>query len=790
MSERITEAIQNAAEQKAMLFENLQQNPDGWIWCQKLTAIYDELWRELWREARTLFPTLPSLSIVATGGYGRQEMSPHSDVDVAFVPASESPELETAIRWLFRTAHDAFGKTLGVRLSYVYRLIGDLPGLDSISLSNLLDARHVAGSSSPYQKLTGAMWDSFPTSDFLYAKLEERRTECAKTHETPLVTQPHLKFGAGGLRDFHCSNWIGLAIGERAIPITPEVNFLLKIRNLLHVTAGKMQDELNFARREELGHILGMDSLEFGASVVGAMSMNHEQFLIGLKRLTESRYSLGEFAQAARGEVRISPGSPSGITAVMLADAVRIGLDLPTELPPLQNETGPEVAYALGSGAKTLRELERTGIFSLIFPEFARCKTLMPRDASHQYSVQEHTLLALEEFENIPETSPFAGIKASLSDPTATTFALLFHDLGKAIPEGSHSDTGASIASEVCHRWNLDDALISAVTWLVREHLTMSQYIRLRDIDHPDTVSEFAQLFPDLELLKALTLITYCDVRSVSPELWTPVQETYLLALYERATNLLESQFPIQTSESMALERVLKTAEKTGTAPVQDLEDFLNIMPAHYLLSSSEEIIFHHYQLFSNIEEKSVVVEFKDHRNLQLTEITVAMRDRSGILLDILGTLYAHNLSMQNLRCSTSESKPAGIIDTFMVSKAGAPIPLQQRAQIESDLKGVLLKEISLDDLMRKRGKDPNRPQQFFTLEILDREPVILEIRAPRGRGLAYRLSRTISEQGLSILSARLGQWAGSASAAFYVVDPTGEPININKLRDAFFLTS
>lgn len=787
MSDRLAETAASLCGQKANLFESLRQNPSGSSWCRQLSALYDSMWREIWREARTRFADAPDCSIVATGGYGRQEMAPHSDVDVVFIPSQESPELDRAVRWMFMVAHEQFGKVLGVRLSYVFRLASDLPGLDSIGLSNLMDARHVAGSSSPFQSLNSSLWAAFPTSDFLYAKIEERHTEYAKTHGSPLVTQPHLKLGAGGLRDFHSSNWIGLAIGERAVPISEDVDFVLKMRNLLHITAGKYWDELNYARREGLAELLGRNAFELGSAIADSMASIHARYQTGLKRLVENRYALGRYAQAVRGEARIEPGTPAGQAAIVLADAKRIGLDLPHSLPSLHPDSGPEVATALTSGSSAIRAMGGTGIFDVVFPELARCQTLMPRDASHKYTVYEHTLRALEEFEKIPPNTGIGAVKDLLADPTPLILAILFHDLGKADPERSHSDSGAEIALEACNRWSLDESLTNSVAWLVKEHLSMSQTIRTRDIDLPETVAEFAEGIPDMDALIALTLLTYCDVSSVGPDLWTPVQETYLLTLFERAGHMIQNQEGGELSEHEVAQRVLRSVDAGDS---EDMETFLAVMPAHYLLSTSEETVVKHSRLYSEISAGEVLVDFLDHRDIDLTEVTVAMRDRHGILPDILGVFYSHNLTIQNLRCSTSSETPAGIIDTFLLAKAGKPVDYRQRRVIENDLRSVLLGQIPVDDLVRKRGKDPNRRQQFFTLEIFDREPVILEIRAPKGRGLAFRLSRVISQQGLSILSARLGQWAGSASAGFYVYDPNGGKVDIERLRNAFSAVS
>jgi [protein-PII] uridylyltransferase len=52
-----------------------------------------------------------------------------------------------------------------------------------------------------------------------------------------------------------------------------------------------------------------------------------------------------------------------------------------------------------------------------------------------------------------------------------------------------------------------------------------------------------------------------------------------------------------------------------------------------------------------------------------------------------------------------------------------------------------------------------------------------LEVRAPRGRGMAYRFSHLLADQGWNIASARVGQWADSAAATFYITGPNNVPL-------------
>jgi [protein-PII] uridylyltransferase len=88
-------------------------------------------------------------------------------------------------------------------------------------------------------------------------------------------------------------------------------------------------------------------------------------------------------------------------------------------------------------------------------------------------------------------------------------------------------------------------------------------------------------------------------------------------------------------------------------------------------------------------------------------------------------------------------------------------------------LEGVLV----VEELLESKGKDPYRVQEIQSYSYLEGTPGILELQAPRGRGMPYRVSRLIADQGWDIASARVGQWAGTAAAAFYLLGAHGEPL-------------
>src|SRR4029079_10384811 len=53
-----------------------------------------------------------------------------------------------------------------------------------------------------------AYWMGFNPPDFIFTKLAEREKALAKWGQTPLIVEPQLKEGPGGLRDLQTAVWL------------------------------------------------------------------------------------------------------------------------------------------------------------------------------------------------------------------------------------------------------------------------------------------------------------------------------------------------------------------------------------------------------------------------------------------------------------------------------------------------------------------------------------------------------------------------------------------------------
>ncbi len=229
----------------------------------------------------------PNLSIIATGGYGRQELFFHSDIDVMLITATELPDdiltkqnhqlnkhtksdnealLISIILYIFWD--------IGLKIGYCVHSVNQAINAarsNHIICTNLLEARHVAGD----KNLTSKLLKQFTTEiitpykqDFITAKLAEWQKRQQKLGESRYILEPNIKEGKGGLRDLHLLVWLArycfqikrmrdlLELGHITLEELRDFRkcrkFLHIVRLHLHDIAGHAQERLTFDMQQEI----------------------------------------------------------------------------------------------------------------------------------------------------------------------------------------------------------------------------------------------------------------------------------------------------------------------------------------------------------------------------------------------------------------------------------------------------------------------------------------------------------------------------------------------------------
>jgi [protein-PII] uridylyltransferase len=512
----------------------------------------------------------------------------------------------------------------------------------------------------------------------------------------------------------------------------------------------------------------------------------HGEYERAVETLQDARFSLAPGVLALRGEVRLDGAVDAGDAAVGIATANQLKIRVAdVRLATSGFEKGSAALFALSTGEQTVRKLDRCGLLDQILPELTACRSLVPTDSVHTFTVFEHTLRVVREIDSLAPGSFLGDAKDAITDISALYLAALLHDIGKIDEAQDHSVFGARLAREICSRWQLETDIAEAVEWLIDNHLLMAKFIRIRDIDSPATIQEFRDLVGDLNRLNMLAVLTYADIRSVAEGSWTPAIAFFHRQLYVATANLLQTDASLPSDTGQHRRRLLRQLTSADTSDA-DLEQFIDSLPGYYLASTSSDTVRLHRHYAISAADGNPTVDFVPRSDIHASEVTVVSKDGPGLLSRILGVFYAYDVSLSAVKACTSRLDPPIAIDTFTVQFSGKPVPPATANEIRQALRAVLTEEKTVETVLTDKGKDPSRAQQLVNYTYVTGNPGILEVRAPRGRGMPYRLARRLSAQGWNVTAARVGQWGGSAAAAFYLQAANGQELTKEEVDHAF----
>src|SRR5256886_12393137 len=238
-------------------------------------------------------------ALVATGGYGRGELYPCSDIDLLVLLPDEPRAAEQ--ERLERLIHSFWD--IGLEIGHSVRTVRDCvqaAASDITVNTTLLESRFLAGSRRLFGDMQAALGRVADPASFLKAKKLEQEQRHAKHQDTPYALEPNLKEAPGGLRDLQVIQWIaraaligrswselvaqGLIERVEARQLAKGEALLQDMRIRLHYLAGRREDRLVFDVQTALAAQLGYrDSANRRASE--AMMQRYYQTAKGVTQL-------------------------------------------------------------------------------------------------------------------------------------------------------------------------------------------------------------------------------------------------------------------------------------------------------------------------------------------------------------------------------------------------------------------------------------------------------------------------------------------------------------------------
>ena len=450
-------------EGRAEIARRLAERPSGGTECasaqaflvdQLVRVIHDHVIGNVYRASNR--STGERIAILAVGGYGRGEMAPHSDVDIAFItPSKQTAWCEQVIEAMLYFLWD-----LGLKVGQSSRSLDEMVRMargDLTIRTALLEGRYVWGDQDLYDEAQLRFWAEVvhgTERQFVAEKLAERNDRHKRLGDSRYVVEPNVKEGKGGLRDLHTLYWIGKYIHKVRDPselvsvgllTPPEYRafrraeaFFWAVRCHLHTITGRAEDRLTFDLQREVASRMqfadrpGKSAVErfmqyffLHAKRVGALT---GVFLAQLDEQIAKRQPRGLLAgfrsrprmlkgyRVFGGKINVPTNDwfaqdPVRLIEIFaLADQERLEIhpeamrlasrdakliDAEVRRNPRANALFLELLTSRHDPESSLRWFNEAGVFGRFVPEFGRVNAQMQFDMYHHYTVDEHTIRAI-----------------------------------------------------------------------------------------------------------------------------------------------------------------------------------------------------------------------------------------------------------------------------------------------------------------------------------------------------------------------------------------------------------
>jgi [protein-PII] uridylyltransferase len=740
------------------LIENDQKLLSGTIhgraWCEAYAAKVDEWLSMLWNDVAG---DRHDVALVATGGHGRRELCPYSDLDLLLL--HQGGDVEELAKALWYPMWD-----IGVKLGHAVRTVDHALSLarDDLDVAtSILSARRIAGSTALAQELHDRghkQWrnEARRALDELRDRVEDRQ---AKHGEVAFLLEPDLKEGRGGLRDVHSLWW-----AEAALPVlgsneqgclAEDYETLLATRVELHRVSQRRGERLLLQEQDAVGRALGLaDGDELMARVAAAARSIAWTSDIVWQRYEQSRRRSRGIRDRPRTvsagvildertiyisddhDVENDPVLPLRVAAAAAlhrASVSRGSLEhMARETPPMPTPWPDDARFLLTDlllvghpAIPVIEALDQLGLWHRLIPEWEPCRSRPQRNAYHRFTVDRHLCEAAAEA---------AALVDRVDRPDLLVLGALFHDIGKGYP-GDHTEVGIQLVDRIGSRMGYSDDEVAVLTSMVRHHLLLPDIATRRDLDDEGTIRSVAVQVGNVETLELLAALTEADSIATGPAAWGAWRA------------------------DLVSELVRRTAHALRGGDVQEMKEAPFPTDGHRVLLARRELII------DGVGDT----------------LTVIAPDRQGLFSRVAGALALNGVDIVHAAVHSEDGMALEVLRVVPMFGNEVNWP-----KVSGDISRAVDGKIALRSRLAERARTygirpaiaarPVEPKVIIDNHTSDAATVI-EVIAPDGIGVLYRITTALLESDLDIVSAKIETLGAQVIDAFYVRDGKGAKI-------------
>ncbi len=451
---------------------------DGRGALRRRSALIDTIVQRMWHDMFVIPPSSSAstnqvvpgegpknFALIATGGYGRGWLFPHSDIDLLFLHAEAEADRDLADRDLNDRIR-SFSQELWdlrLKLSPATRNLAECersdPGNIEFAIS-LLDCRFLSGDHQLFLKLKEKVIPRMVGRDcqsLIQNLAELTHSRHHKFGNTVFHLEPNVKDGPGGLRDCNVANWLALISAMEKLKVWPEsstlplssrrsleaaLDFEMSVRCFLHYHHRRHDNSLTWEAQDEaaarkigtpdaditnaadwmrvyFGHVRSVHRVcnQLLEEIPAARSSLYRQFQDWRSRIVSDEFSVVDglvFLQEPAG-LR-DPEKLLRLFHFIAEHGVKLSttteFKVEQALPALAATPprGAELWLCLQEtlvqrhAADALRSMNALRLLAILLPELKGIEALVVRDFYHRYTVDEHSFLAIENLHRLKET--------------------------------------------------------------------------------------------------------------------------------------------------------------------------------------------------------------------------------------------------------------------------------------------------------------------------------------------------------------------------------------------------